>query len=200
MFDSTESERLRLFCETCDKIAVCRFVQEIPKQSHHIFIGRLPDGRVVDEYPRYDDDDFRAFLTHYRKLRLNDEPTNLFGILKLLKWKGEEADRVLLDRLKTDIKEEGEGWWGATLQDESGDKLLVTQESLEEMILYGEVFHLDDEHKKNLEIVIGNAGLLKTVACCNYLRFLMTVVGCARKTAELIRQRGYLDAGAESQE
>ena len=152
----------------------------------------MPDGRVVDEYPRYDDDDLRAFFTHYRKLRLEQESTNLFAIVKLLKWKGNEPDRELLDGFKNEIKVEGRSWWGATLTDQSGDQTFLSQEGLEDLILNGEVFHSDAEKRVALRRLIGNAGVPKALAFFNYLRFARAVIGYAQRIADLIRQRGYL--------
>ena len=107
MFTSDERQRLELFCSVCDEAARSRLIRTFFDQPHHIFVGTLPDGRVVDEYPRYDDEDFRSFLTRYRKLRLNDEPTQLNCIINILKWKGNPADRSILDYLRNEIKEEG---------------------------------------------------------------------------------------------
>jgi len=101
MFTSEDRKRLAWFCEACDKTAGSRFIRTFFDQAHHIFVGTLPDGRVVNEYPRYDDDDFRAFLTHYRKLRSQREPTQLFRIMNMLKSKGDEADWAVLG--KTDV-------------------------------------------------------------------------------------------------
>jgi hypothetical protein len=112
--------------------------------------------------------------------------------MNLLKWKGEKPDRAQFAHFKKEIKEEGRSWWGATLDDENGDKLFLTQEGLEGLILNGEVFHSDQGNRKALASVVGNAGLLKAVAFFNYMRFARTVVYCAQKTAELIRLRGYL--------
>jgi hypothetical protein len=192
MFTPYERKRLKRFCEVCDSISKCRFILGFSKQFHHISVGTLPDGRVVDEYPRYDDDDLRAFLGHYRKLRLEREPTNLFGVLKLLKREGDENDRALLDQFKSSIKEEGRSWWGATLRDENGDKTFLTQEELEDLILNGEVSHSDLCKGETLTRVIGNIPLPKAIAFLNSLRFARTVVGFAQKTADLIRQKGYL--------
>jgi flavin reductase (DIM6/NTAB) family NADH-FMN oxidoreductase RutF len=77
VFTSDELQDLALFCDVCDKAFSCRLIRTFSQQSHHIFVGTLPDGRVVNEYPRYDDDDLRAFLTHYRKLRMEGERTCL---------------------------------------------------------------------------------------------------------------------------
>ena len=55
MFTTDEQKQLKAFCQTCDSIAACRFFIDLSKQSHHIFVGTLPDGRVVNEYPRYDE-------------------------------------------------------------------------------------------------------------------------------------------------
>jgi hypothetical protein len=196
MFTSDERQRLALFCDACDKTAGSRFIRTFFDQPHHIFMGTLPDGRVVDEYPRYDDDDFRAFLTHYRKLRLNKEPTQLFRIMNILKSKANEADRSMLDYLKNEINEEGRCWWGSMHPDE-GYSDTLTQEHLEDLILNGEVFHSDIQKRNDLARVTGNIPLPKAVAFLNYMRFARTVLGCAQKTAALIRERGYLAEACE---
>jgi hypothetical protein len=192
MFTPDDRKRLKLFCKISDGIASCRFIVDFPKQSHHICVGTLPDGQVVNEYPKYDDDDLRAFWTHYRKLRLEQEPSNLFAIMKLLQWKGDPNDRVLYDSFKHEIKEEGRCWWGAVLRDRNGGKTLLTQEGFEDLILNGEVFHSEPEKSDDLTRLIGDAALPKAVAFFNYMRFARTVVGSARRTADLIRLRGYL--------
>jgi hypothetical protein len=190
MFTPEDKKLLRLFCETFDDLVGCRFLRNLPKLSHHIFVGALRDGRVVDEYPRYDDDDFRAFMTHYRKLRLEQDLTNLFRIMKLLKQKGGADDMALLDHLKNEIKEEGRTWWGAVDHDENGDQKYLTQEEVEKLILYGEVIH--SNRKDDLKRVIGKNSYLKAAAFFNYMRFARTVIYCAQKMTELIRSRGYL--------
>jgi hypothetical protein len=191
LFTSDERQRLEVFCEACDKAAGCRFIRTFFDQPHHIFMGTLPDGRVVDEYPRYDEDDFLAFLTHYRKLRMDKEPTHLFRIMNTLKQKGNEADRSVLDYLKNEIQEEGRCWWGSMHPDEGYTEAL-TQERLENLMLNGEVFHSDVQKRNELAQLIGNRPLPKAVALLNYMRFARTVLGCAQKTAALIRERGYL--------
>jgi hypothetical protein len=191
MFTPDEKSVLKLFCEVCDGVAGRRFLRDFYKQSHHIHIGTLPDGRVVDEYPRYDDEDFRAFMTDYRKLRLDQEDTCLFKIMNLLKRKGDPGDTALLDVLKNEIKEEGRAWWGAVDRDESGNKRFLTQEEVEKLILYGEIIRTDK--KADLQRLIGQSSYLKAAAVFNYTRFARTVVSCARRTAELIRSKGYFD-------
>jgi len=144
----------------------------------------------MDEYPRYDDEDFRAFMADYRKLRLEQDSTCLYKIMNLLKWKGDPDDRALLDYLKNEIKEEGRAWWGAVDRDKDGSQRLLTQVDVEDLILYGEIVHTNK--KADLQRVIGKSSYLKAAAFFNYLRFALTVVSCASKTAELIRSRGYL--------
>lgn len=194
MFTSDERRQLELFCSLCDKAAGSRFIRTFFDQPLHIFVGTLPNGRVVDEYPRYDDDDFRAFLTHYRKLRLNDEPTQLNRIINTLKWKGNSADRSILDHLKKEVIEEGRCWWGS-MHPTEGYTEELTQEWLEDRILNGEVFHSDLEKKHQLARVTGGIPLPKAVAFLSYMRFARTALGCAQKVAGLIRERGYLPQG-----
>jgi hypothetical protein len=194
MFTSDERQKLELFCSVCDKAAGSRLVRTFFDQQHHICIGTLPDGRVVDEYPSYDDDDFRAFLTHYRKLRLNDEPTQLNRIINILKREDNSADRSMLDYVKNEIKEEGRCWWGS-MHPAEGYTEELTQEWLEDRILNGEIFHSDVNKRHQLARVTATMPLPKAVAVLNYMRFAMTVLGCAQKVAGLIRERGYLGQG-----
>src|SRR5689334_2121070 len=100
MFTEFDRKKLESFCKVCDEIEGCRFIRDFHKQPHHIFVGKLPDGRVMDEYPRYDDDDFRSLMTHYRKLRLKREPTYLFDIMNLLKIKGNPDDHAMFEHFE----------------------------------------------------------------------------------------------------
>lgn len=192
MLSSDDRRRLQRFCEICERIARCRFVLDLQKQSHHIFVGKLPDGRVMDEYPRYDDDDFRAFLTHYRKLRLSKDPTFLPRIMNIIKREGSAEDRALLDHLSSEIAEEEKGWWGAVSKDQSGTQLLITQREVEDLILNGDVIHSGLDKADKLANVLGKTSLVKAVAFLNYLRLVRTVIFCAQTTADLIREKSYV--------
>jgi hypothetical protein len=194
MFTQTERERLQCFCDICEKAANCRFLRDFNEQPHHILVGKLPGGRVMDEYPRYDDDDFRAFVTHYRKLRSEGETTNLVAIINLLQTNADANDKAMFKHFKNEIREEGRGWWGATGHDKDGNKEFLTQEEMEKLILYGDVLHADVEKKSRLARVVGRNGLMKTLALCNYIRFARTVVHIAQETAAAIRNRGYLNS------
>ena len=191
MFTSDERDRLELFCRVCDGASGSRFVKTFHCQPQHIFMGRLADGTVVDEYPRYDDDDLRAFLTHYRKLRRKGERTELFAIIKLLKSKMTESERKMLNHLKNEIRQEGRCWWGSMHPGEGYTKSL-TQERLEDLILNGEVFHSDIEKRNDFARIGGKMPLPKAVALLNYMRFARTVLACAQRVATLIREREYL--------
>jgi hypothetical protein len=197
MFTSDERQYLALFCEACDKAGSCRFIRTLFDQPQHIFLGTLPDGRIVDEDPRYDDDDFRAFLTHYRKLRSERERTHLFRIMNMVKREATETDRSMLDFLKNEIREEARCWWG-TLNPDEGYTDAVTQARLEDLLLNGEIFHSEIQKKDELARVTGNIPLMKALAFLNYMRFARTVLSCAQKTAALIRERGYLAVAHDS--
>jgi hypothetical protein len=193
MFTSSDLECLKRFCEVCDCIAACRFITDLPKQSHHIMVGTGLDGRVYDEYPRYDDDDFRAFLTHYRKLRAQQEPTNLLKIIKLLNRKGDPSDRTRFDQLKKELAAEGRGWWMARLKDKNGNARPVTQQELEDLIINGDVFHSDPQKRAALLKLLGDCSLPKAIAFFNYLRFVRAVIYVAQEAAKTVRWKGYLN-------
>jgi hypothetical protein len=111
--------------------------------------------------------------------------------MNILKREGNEADRSMLDCLKSEIKEESRCWWGS-MNPAEGYTDALTQTRLEDLILNGEVFHSDIQKKDELARVRGNLPLTKAVAFLNYVRFARTVLTCAQKTAALIRERGYL--------
>lgn len=193
MFTAEEKRNLTAFCKVVDSLNACRFVSELGEQSHHICVGKLPDGTIVDVWPRYDDDDFRAMMTHYRKLRMQGENTHLNRIINLLKRENDDATREQLDHLLHEISEEGAGWWGPMLAAADGQQILLTQAEVENLILNGEVFHTDHNKAEELRKAIGSGSLMKAIAFCNYMRFWRTVNWAASETAKLIRERGYLD-------
>ena len=133
-------------------------------------------------------------MTHYRKLRMDREPTNLFAIMNLLKSEGDPNDLAMFEHFKKAIKEEGRSWWGPSVPDGNGGKELLTQEDLEKLILYGDVMHVNQETKDKLRLVTGRSGLMKTIAFFNFMRFVLAVIHLAQKTSETIRSRGYLNA------
>jgi hypothetical protein len=194
MLSQSERGNLKWFCELSDTIAACRFIREFLNQPHHIFVGNLPDGTVKDEWPRYDDDDFLAFMTHYRKLRLNNEPTNLFRIANLVAREGDDEARELVQKIKSEVNAEGGGWWGATLKADTDEPIFLNQFAVEDLTLNANVFHTDPEKKQVLDQIVGEGGLMKALAFWNYPRFARTVVFWAGKLADLIRTKGYLSA------
>ncbi len=193
MFPEHELNSLKWFCELSDTILACRFIRDFNKQPHHIFVGKLPDGTIKDEWPRYDDDDFRAFMTHYRKLRMNNEPTNLFRIANLVAREGDVGARELVREIRSEVNAEGRSWWFATLKTDTGDSVPLSQFDVEDLTLNAGVFHTDPEKKATLDQIVGGVGLMKSIAFWNYLRFVRTVVYWAGKLAEFIRERGYLN-------
>src|SRR5262249_13415908 len=154
----------------------CRFIRDFFKQSHHISVGTMPDGRVVDEFPRHDDDDLRAFLAHYRKLRLEQEVTNLKAIMNLVVRESDQKNREFITGLKHDNKEEVTCWWAAVLKNRDGGKVHLSQEQLEGLILNGGVFHHDMEKHDAQWQLLGKASLSKAIAYFNDLVFARTVV------------------------
>jgi hypothetical protein len=192
VFTPEQKQQLRSFCEVCDAIQSCRFIRDFGNQAHHIFIGTLPDGTVKDEWPRYDDDDFRALMTHYRKLRQEGE-TKFERIVNLVKRVSDTNDRQKLDDAKDQVKAEGTTWWGAALRDENGEWIMYNQEQLDDLIRNGEVFHRDQGKQLVLRQLTGKNSLMKSVAFWNYITYLLIVIGNARDVATMIRERGYLD-------
>ena len=102
-------------------------------------------------------------------------------------------DRERLDYFKSEIKEEGQGWWGPALQNDAGEWVTYNQAELEDLILNGEVFHNNPDKKLILRQLTGKSSLMKAIAFWNYLRYVRIIVDYAAETAAMIRKHGYLD-------
>ena len=187
---------LRRFCDVYDRIASCRFVAEFRQRSCPTMVGTLPDGTVVNQFPRYDHDDFLAFLTHYRLLVLEKERTNIFRVLNLLSRVGSEPEREELKGYKKNINTGASSWWGAKAKVEgNAEEVLLCSREVEDLLFNAEVFRTGtdskkDEEKRRLWQQIEKYG---PVWQHSFLRYAMTVVHYAYRLAESIRTKGYAE-------
>ena len=63
----------------------CRFVRQYRQQDHTVSCGLDADGEERTTAPDYDWDDFRSFMTIFRKVGIAEgEPTHLAKIYKLI--------------------------------------------------------------------------------------------------------------------
>src|SRR5262245_45819586 len=101
IFTDSEKDSLRLFCHVCDEILECRFIKDLPKQSHSIEWSKLSDGTEKFYQPIYDRDDLRSYMTIFRKLLLEKELTNVYRILNILGRRAEnDTERGQLKQIK----------------------------------------------------------------------------------------------------
>src|SRR5262245_42036838 len=91
---------LRAFVRLVFEMDQCRFVRQYRLQDHTVSCGSDHDGEAKTTAPDYDWDDFRSFMTIFRKVGIAvKEPTYLSKIYKLI---GRYASDSLRQRLGAD--------------------------------------------------------------------------------------------------
>jgi hypothetical protein len=138
---------VRLVCEM-DK---CRFVKKYREQDHTISCEEGADGQAKTTAPDYDWEDFRSFLTIFRKVGIaNDEPTYLSKIYKLMGLYASDALRQQLAAEQTQVMAVLHGAWtgmqvGGTID---GKEVMFSTADLLAMVTNGMIFHEDLSHRE----------------------------------------------------
>jgi hypothetical protein len=136
----------------------CRFVRRYREQDHTVSCEVDNDGVAKTTAPDYDWDDFRSFMTIFRKIGIAvKEPTYLAKIYKLM---GRYASDALRQRLATDRQQVMamlKGSWtgmqvGATID---GKEVAFTTGELLDMVTNGMIFHENPDHREAVEIFAG---------------------------------------------
>ncbi len=175
---SDERETLRQFCRISSEIVHSRFFKEYRQRSCAIFIGTLPNGTRVDQYPRYDKEDFKAFVLDYRKLRANSEDTNVARVMNLLRIRVSSCEQEAIRAIKRELHEEGNAWWGVTVHlDGSPDPVLLSSVEIEKYLFNASAFHTDKDKRPIWEQIERHGPFWEHA----FLRFAMFVVDAAQK-------------------
>jgi len=81
-----------------------RFMERVKVQDHSVTMERLENGEYRLTSPDYDGEDFRSFLTTFRRVAMSErEPVYLPTIRNIISRYGSEQLRDELRRLKQDI-------------------------------------------------------------------------------------------------
>jgi hypothetical protein len=133
----------------------CRFVQQYRQQNQTISCGQDATGEAKTTAPDYDWEDFRSFMTIFRKVGIAvGEPTYLAKIYKLI---GRYASDALRERLATDrsqVMAMLTGTWtgmqlGGTID---GKEVTFSIADLLDMVTNGIIFHEDPSHRPAVEM------------------------------------------------
>jgi hypothetical protein len=146
---------LRDFVRLVYEMDRCRFVRQYRQQDHTVSCGLDADGQERTTAPDYDWDDFRSFMTIFRKVGIAEGgPTHLAKIYKLI---GRYASDALRQRLATDRSQVMAmlyGTWtgmqvGGTID---GNEVTFSIADLLDMVTNGMVFHEGPTHRKAVEM------------------------------------------------
>jgi hypothetical protein len=133
----------------------CRFVRQYRQQDHTVSSRLDDDGEAMTTAPDYDWDDFRSFMTIFRKVGIAvNEPTYLPRIYNLM---GKYASGALRQRLGTDRQQVMAmltGTWtgmqvGGTID---GKEVTFSIAELLDMVTNGMIFHEDPHHRQAVEM------------------------------------------------
>jgi hypothetical protein len=148
-------DMFRAFVRLVYEMDQCRFVMKYREQDHTISSRLGNDGESTTTAPDYDWDDFRSFMTIFRKVGIaTSEPTYLAKIYKLM---GRYASDALRERLSTDrpqVMAMLEGSWtgmqvGGTID---GKEVTFTIGDLLDMVTNGVIFHEEPRHQQAIEM------------------------------------------------
>jgi hypothetical protein len=146
---------LRDFVRLVYEMDRCRFVRQYRQQDHTVSGWTDSDGHLKTSAPDYDWDDFRSFLTIFRKVGIAvGEPTYLAKIYKLI---GRYASDGLRERLAADrsqVMAMLTGTWtgmqvGGNID---GKEVTFSVADLLDMVTNGIIFHEDPSHRRAVEM------------------------------------------------
>ena len=193
MRDMPDSDRWasEQFIDLCEKIKTCRYFNSMTSGPHNIlsFVDRKASTSPAIDY---DEDDFRSFLTLFRKLMADKEPTNIFRVRNLLA-RYSPPDRPALSEIKRVLKKaEKDQPIGIIEIRPGGVKKSWKPREIVDAIFNGEVFHTDRAKQSDLTR-IRNFGPVAQVV---FISYALKVVVSAFNVAEILRSR--LDAEGAS--
>jgi hypothetical protein len=146
---------LRDFVRLVYEMDQCRFVRQYRQQNQTVSCRSDDAGEATFTAPDYDWDDFRSFMTIFRKVGIAvGEPTYLSKIYNLMGLYGSDALRRRLATDRSQVMAMLRGTWtgmqvGATID---GKEVTFTIAQLLDMVTNGMIFHEDARHRKAVEL------------------------------------------------
>jgi hypothetical protein len=179
-----ELSMLRQFCAVCDEICECRLIRTLNDQDHSITISRNP---AENRLPHYDKDDFRSFATLFRKIDANDEPTNIYKIIKILQRYSKPEEHYTFKEIKALLHEEAEHPAIAIAIGPPGAEEPFSPRKIRNVIFNGRIFHTAPDVQDSLSRILD----FEPFAAVEFLRYASIVVNVAINYAACIRFRNF---------
>ena len=171
---SDDLEQLRQFVRVVDSMSRSRFMDEFRKQDHSLNC----EGEVTG--PTYDQNDFKAFLTDFRKIAmLTGEAVYLRKVLTTIGKLASTELRQALSPFYEDVMPMIEGRKTMmTLSYPVGDtKVRMSLQQVLSTLVNGEIFHVDPRHTQRARELQSRNELYYLWPALHY--FVMPVVrGC----------------------
>ena len=145
----------RAFVRLVYEIDQSRFVKKYREQDHTVSCRPDADGETKTTAPEYDWDDFRSFMTIFRKVGIAvNEPTYLAKIYKRMGRYASDALRKRLGADRPEVMAMLDGTWtgmqvGGTID---GKEVTFSIADLLDMVTNGIIFHEDPGHRQAVEM------------------------------------------------
>ncbi len=154
----TEEERwqLKQFVLLCEKIKKCRYYAHL--RAHKFTFTALGSVKPqTHDAIHYDEDEFRSFLTLFRKLIANRQPTCIFKVLKIV-GRCNEYDRPDCREIKKYLKEaERHGSMGiesiSVNEQSENERKEYTPKDIVDTLFNADIFHTDKKRQSDLEAI-----------------------------------------------
>jgi hypothetical protein len=190
-FSGQEKTALRLFCRVCDEILECRFVKELPNQDHSIRMSSLRSDGTCDYYqPNYDRDDFRSYMTLFRKLLLEKEQTNIYRVLNILTMHMKDNGELTeLKKIKKGLKTmERCGFMDFNLGSDEKPEM-YSPRKVYDVVINSDIFHTDADGEKALRKLQEFSPFFEI----SLVKFMTDISRQAINIAEVIKHRKYFE-------
>jgi hypothetical protein len=148
---------LRDFVRLVHEMDQCRFVKKYQEQDHTVSCEPDVTGEAKTTAPDYDWEDFRSFMTIFRKVGIAvSEPTYLAKIYKLIGLTASDALRKRLAADRSQVMAVLTGTWtgmqvGGTID---GKEVRFSTAELLDMVTNGMIFHEDPRHRQAIDLFV----------------------------------------------
>lgn len=151
-----DRETLRTYVRLVYDMSECRFIKSIRNEDQTVSGSVDENGNPTTSGPDYDWEDFRSFMTVFRKVAINENDRTYFTkILKIVGKYAGDAFRGVLKKSKKEAMARLKGYWtgilvGAVIE---GKEVKYNVAQLLDAITNGEIFHSGPEHQTALKLL-----------------------------------------------
>lgn len=193
VFMNDDEDVLRLFCRLVDDIGRCRLIRSAhASPSWQFKLGTDAVGNAVIDGPSFDWEDFRSFLTLFRRLIAHDEKTNLPNVMKVITRIAPEEKRAGLRETRKHVERHiraDEGPLQVGGHDRDGVKRMFNPREIVDVVMNADVFHGDLHRQREWDAV----QVMKPMIVPLVLEYAAVVLHAAFIYRDNIFLRGWLN-------